>query len=72
MKARQSTAAQHQRCACPCCGCAAATSAGLLVLGVALAVPSPLLQAAVCAACQQLAIVSRAGRQRLALRILRG
>lgn len=68
MKARQSTAAQRQRC-CPCCG-NRATSAGLLVLGVALAVPSPLLQAAVCAACQQLAIVSRAGRQRLALRIL--
>ncbi len=57
--------------ACPCCG-NRATSAGLLALGVALAVPSPLLQAAVCAACQQLAIVSRAGRQRLALRILKG
>ena len=69
MKARQSTAAQHQHARCPCCG-NRATSAGLLVLGVALAVPSPLLQAAVCAACQQLAIVSRAGRQRLALRIL--
>lgn len=71
MKARQSTVTQHQHRACPCCGCAA-TSAGLLVLGVALSLPSPLLQAAVCAACQQLAIVSRAGRQRLALRILRG
>lgn len=70
MKARQSTAAPLPR-ACPCCG-NRATTAGLLVLGVALALPSPLLQAAVCAACQQLAIVSRAGRQRLALRILRG
>lgn len=69
MKARQSTAAPLP-CACPCCGGAA--SAGLLALGVALAVPSPLLQAAVCRTCQQLAIVSRAGRQRLALRILRG
>lgn len=57
--------------ACPCCGGPAA-GAGLLVLGIALAVPSPLLQAAVCAACQQLAIISRAGRQRLALRILTG
>lgn len=57
--------------ACPCCG-SRATSAGLLVLGVALSVPSPLLQAAVCAACQQLAIVSLAGRQRLAMRILKG
>lgn len=56
---------------CRCCG-NRATTAGLLALGVALAVPSPLLAAAVCAACQQLAIVSRAGRQRLALRILKG
>lgn len=71
MIARQSSAAQHQRRGCPCCG-NRATSAGLLVLGVALSLPSPLLQAAVCAACQQLAIVSRAGRQRLARRILRG
>lgn len=69
MKARQLTKPQRPRC--PCCG-NRATSAGLLMLGQVLAVPSPLLQAAVCSTCQQLAIVSRAGRQRLALRILRG
>lgn len=61
----------HKRTACPCCG-TRATSAGLRVFGQVLAVPSPLLQAVVCAACQQLAIVSRAGRQRLALRIHKG
>lgn len=55
-------------CACQCCG-GRATSAGLLVLGVALAVPSPLLAAAVCTACQQLAIKTETGRRLLAQRL---
>lgn len=72
MKPRLATERQHQRPACcPCCG-NRATSAGLLVLGVALAVPSPLLQAAVCAACQQWAIKTATGRRLLARRLIGG
>jgi len=57
--------------ACPCCG-SRATSAGLLVLGIVLAVPSSLLQASVCSACRQLAIATKAGRQRLARKLIGG
>lgn len=56
---------------CSCCG-NRATSAGLLALGIALAVPSPLLAAAVCAACQQLAIKTETGRRLLARRLIGG
>jgi hypothetical protein len=58
-------------CACQCCG-GRATSAGLLVLGIVLAVPSSLLQASVCSACRQLAIATKAGRQRLARKLIGG
>lgn len=68
MKTRQSTAAKRRHSSCPCCG-NRATTAGLLVLGVALAVPSPLLAAAVCTACQHLAIKTATGRRLLALRL---
>lgn len=57
--------------ACLCCG-SRATSAGLLVLGIVLAVPSSLLQASVCSACRQLAIATKAGRQRLARKLTGG
>jgi hypothetical protein len=64
----RATKTTSRPCACPCCG-NRATSAGLLVLGVALAVPSPLLAAAVCTACQQLAIKTATGRRLLAQRL---
>lgn len=55
---------------CTCCG--AVAHAGLVVLGAVLAVPGAWLDASACAACVQIGILSRSGRERLLRAMLRG